>query len=83
MLLQSEQETAFAPNNPQSIRNELDHTLERLRAVEDAFNTVVDEKLIESCIYEQKALLLRVEYLIKLAAQNNISYDAFYTGRKD
>lgn len=83
MLLKSEQEIALDPNNAQHIRDELDRTLERLRAVEDTFNSVVDEKLIESCIYEQKSLLLRVEYLIKLAAENNISCDAFNMLLKD
>ncbi len=83
MLLQSEKEIALDPNNAQYIRNELDRTIERLRVVEDAFNSVVDEKLIESCIYEQKALLLRIEYLIRLAAENNISCDAFnITGKE-
>ncbi len=83
MLLQSEQETILDPNDAQYIRNELDRTLERLHVVEDAFNSVVDEKLIESCIYEQKALLLRIEYLVRLAAENNISCDTFNITGKD
>ena len=53
----------------QRLKKEFYETVEKINNLDNTFNNVDDPKLIEACIYERKALSLRAERLLNLAAE--------------
>ena len=50
----------------------------RLEKVRQLFNIETDPKKTESYIYEEKALMIRLDHLIKSAKEDGISIEAFH-----
>lgn len=57
----------------EKLREDLNEVSTRLRDLEENFNCIRDDELIDAVIYEQQALMSRYRYLIRLAKENNIS----------
>lgn len=57
----------------EKLRRDLDEVSIKLRDLEENFNCIRDDELIDAVIYEQQALMSRYRYLIRLAKENNIS----------
>lgn len=54
----------------------------RLEKVRQLFNNETDPEKTEAFIYEEKALMIRLDHLIKSAKEDGISVDVFY-GKSD
>lgn len=50
----------------------------RLEKVRQLFNNETDPERTEAFIYEEMALMIRLDHLIKSAKEDGISIDAFY-----
>ncbi|MBP3923440.1 MAG: hypothetical protein J6D27_10770 [Ruminiclostridium sp.] len=51
----------------------------RLEKVRQLFNNETDPEKTEAFIYEEKALMIRLDHLIKSAKEDGISVDIFYS----
>lgn len=51
----------------EQVRGAVQDVKQRINAAENTFQTAVDDVLVESCVYELKALQARYDYLIKTA----------------
>lgn len=51
----------------------------RLEKVRQLFNNETDPEKTEAFIYEEKALMIRLDHLIKSAKEDGISVDSFYS----
>jgi len=59
--------------NQNTLQDELIEINERLQRQDELFDLAEDNDLIEAIIYEQKALQLRYDYLIKAARQSSLN----------
>ena len=59
------------------IQDELEQVHELLQKQEELFNLAEEDELIEAIIYEQKALRLRYDYLLRKAKEH------FYGSQED
>ncbi|MCL1865901.1 MAG: DUF2508 family protein [Oscillospiraceae bacterium] len=59
------------------IQDELEQVHELLQKKEELFNLAEEDELIEAIIYEQKALRLRYDYLLRKAKEH------FYSNQND
>jgi len=64
----------FACDYKKNILDELDRLTQEIFVVENKFNFITDFVLIESYIYELKALHARYEFYIKLCKNYNINF---------
>ena len=64
------------------IAQEISEVTRQLSDIEKAFNLVVEDELIESLIYEQSSLKAKLNYLVRLAKEKNISYSELYYSEK-
>lgn len=60
------------------LSDEISEIKHQLNEIENAFNLVVENELIEAFIYEQRSLKAKLNYLIRLAKEKNISYPEIY-----
>lgn len=61
----------------EALLREIREVEKKMRNVEDWFNAESDVDLLEACIYEQKSLRARYQYLICLARREGISFHPF------
>lgn len=60
------------------LSDEIAEIKHQLNEIENAFNLVVENELIEAFIYEQRSLKAKLNYLIRLAKEKNIRYPELY-----
>ncbi|MBP0989863.1 MAG: hypothetical protein J5874_01610 [Oscillospiraceae bacterium] len=83
-FMQFKKKPQSTDENIRNLKNEFYEIIEQLNNTDRTFDLVSDPKLIEACIYERKALSLRAERLLKLAASYDLSLDALCGfGKKD
>lgn len=67
-------------NEVTQLRSRLDYLLNRLEKTRQLFDTETDPDKIEAIIYEEKAILIRLDHLFKNADERNIKIN--YTDRR-
>lgn len=78
LFRQNERKEKF--NEAAQLRARLDYLLNRLEKTRQLFDTETDPDKIEAIIYEEKAILIRLDHLFKNAEERNISIS--YTDRR-
>lgn len=63
------------------LSDEIAEIKHQLNEIENAFNLVVENELIEAFIYEQRSLKAKLNYLIRLAKEKNICYPELYNSK--
>lgn len=75
---QNEKKESF--NEVAQLRARLDYLLNKLEKTRQLFDIETDPDKIEAIIYEEKAILIRLDHLFKNAEKRNIAIN--YTDRR-
>ncbi len=65
----------------EEMRSRLDYLQSRLEKTRQLFDIETEPEKIEAIVYEEKAILIRIDHLIKNAKQRNITIN--YSDRTD
>ena len=68
----------YSFSEAEEMRSRLDYLLEKTRQL---FDIETDPEKIEAIVYEEKAILIRIDHLIRNAKQRNITIN--YSDRTD
>ena len=78
LFRQNEKKENF--NEVAQLRTRLDYLLNKLEKTRQLFDIETDPDKIEAIIYEEKAILIRLDHLFKNAEKRNIAIN--YTDRR-
>lgn len=72
-LFASSNETAEEEDFRRHLLEDIEYVSERLERIRESYDMTDEPELVESLIYEEKAMQARFDYLIRAAKERNIT----------